>query len=66
VPEKPSYHRIEGSVMLIMVVSKTAMKGAPHNKKSARRLREAVPEPVTARLCSPPDFIALIYSLTRT
>lgn len=52
--------------MLIMVVSKTAMKGAPHYKKSARRLREAVPEPVTARLCSPPDFIALIYSLTRT
>ena len=42
------------------------MKAAPHKKKSARHLCEAVPDPVTARFCSPLAFMALIYPLKRT
>ena len=42
------------------------MKAATHKKKSARHLWEAVPDPVTARFCSPLAFMALIYPLKRT
>ena len=42
------------------------MKAATHKKKSARHLCEAVPDPVTARFCSPLAFMALIYPLKRT
>ena len=42
------------------------MKEATHKKKSARHLCEAVPDPVTARFCSPLAFMALIYPLKRT
>ena len=41
-------------------------KAATHKKKSARHLCEAVPDPITARFCSPLAFMALIYPLKRT
>ena len=42
-------------------------KAATHKKKkSARHLCEAVPDPITARFCSPLEFMALIYPLKRT
>jgi hypothetical protein len=47
-------------------MAERTMKAATHKKKSARHLCEAVPDPVTARFCSPLAFMALIYPLKRT
>ena len=43
-----------------MVVSTTAIKEARHNKKSAKRLRDTMPDPVAARFSSLPASMALI------
>jgi hypothetical protein len=48
------------------MTAELTMKEATHNKKSARHLCEAVPDPVAARFCSPLAFMALIYPLKRT
>jgi hypothetical protein len=48
------------------MMAERTMKAATHKKKSARHLCEAVPDPVTARFCSPLAFMALIYPLKRT
>jgi hypothetical protein len=48
------------------MMAELTMKAATHTKKCARLLCEAVPDPVTARFCSPVAFMALIYPLKRT
>ena len=48
------------------MTAELTMKEVMHNKQSARHVCDAVPDPVTARFCSPLAFMALIYPLKRT
>jgi hypothetical protein len=48
------------------MMAELTMKAATHKKKSARHLCEGVPDPVTARFCSPLAFMVLVYPLKRT